>query len=90
MEDSLKKLKINKLIIARPAHLLGDREVPRKEIGITIIELFDKIFKNLLIGPFEKYKNIHGSAVANKIYDCFDESYQPGIYIFENDKIKKV
>ena len=90
MEDSLKKLKFNKLIIARPAHLLGDREVPRKEIGITIIELFDKIFKNLLIGPFKKYKNIHGSVVANKIYDCFDESYQPGIYIIENDKIKKI
>ena len=88
MEDSLKKLKFNKLIIARPAHLLGDREVPRKEIGITIIELFDKIFKNLLIGPFKKYKNIHGSVVANKIYDSFDESYQPGIYIIENDKIK--
>ena len=51
---------------------------------------FDKIFKNLLIGPFKKYKNIHGSVVANKIYDCFDESYQPGIYIIENDKIKKV
>ena len=66
MEDSLKKLKFNKLIIARPAHLLGDREVPRKEIGITIIELFDKIFKNLLIGPFKKYKNIIYSFTSSK------------------------
>ena len=90
MEDSLKKLSFDKLIIARPAHLLGDREVPRNEIGITIIELFDKVFKNFLIGPFKKYRNIHGSVVSNKIYDTFGDSYEPGIYIIENDKIKKI
>ena len=62
VEEYLKSLNFNKLVILRPSFLIGDRVDNRigEKIGILIFKILSPIF----IGPLKKMKPIQANIVA--------------------------
>ncbi len=70
--------------IMRPSMLLGDRKESRlgEAVGKAVMTTFDF----LLVGPFKKYRAIHGKKVAAAIAKAGANNFD-GKVIFESDKI---
>ena len=67
VENEIKLMGYEKIIIAHPSHLLGER--PNEEIP-TNVKLFEKItnfFGFLMIGPLQKFRNVEARKVAKAI-----------------------
>lgn len=82
LEEDLKFLNFNSLIIFRPSFLLGDRSEFRfgEKIGI----IFMKLISPFLIGKLKKYKAIHAKQVATAMINESIKNHS-NYKIVEND-----
>ena len=62
VEEELKRLNFQKLVLMRPSFLMGDRKEKRvgEKIGIFVF----KLLSPLLLGPLKKMRPIHSETVA--------------------------
>ena len=75
-------MNFEKIVIARPSHLLGKR--PKDETQV-IVKLFEKItnfFGFIMIGPLQKFKNVEASKVAKAIIAKMNSS-EKGLHILD-------
>ena len=82
VENEIKLMGYEKIIIAHPSHLLGER--PNEEIP-TNVKVFEKItnfFGFLMIGPLQKFKNIDAKKVAKGIISKMG-SVEDGIHYID-------
>jgi uncharacterized protein YbjT (DUF2867 family) len=84
MEESLKSLQMNSLVLVRPSLLLGNRQEFR--LGEVIMTPLIKLFAPLLVGNLRKYRGVEASKVAACL---IRESIarKSGLTIVESDKI---
>jgi len=84
MEEDLKSLGFETLIIVRPSLLLGNRNEFR--LGEKIASFCMKLFSPFFIGSLKKYKGIQDVAVAKAMiyYSSFSNK---GTFIHENDEL---
>ncbi len=85
VEESIRNLGYSSLYIFRPSLLLGERNESRKgeDIAKKTYRYLDRIF----IGPFKKYKAVHGAEVAEAMITKAKEG-EKGIHVIESDKIR--
>jgi len=83
IEQSLKALPFNSLLIFRPSLLLGDRSEKRvgEDIGKVVMKLIP------YIGPLKKYKPILGRQVANAMHKQAKLSHN-GVQVFESSSLQ--
>ncbi|MBN2634490.1 MAG: NAD(P)H-binding protein [Bacteroidales bacterium] len=86
MEDELIKLEPEKLVIARPSMLLGDRKEFRA--GEAVGKAVMKIVNPLLAGRLKKYRAIHGSDVGKAMIILIQG--EPGMIIAGSDDLQKI
>lgn len=67
VEEEIKSIGYDHVVIAQPGHLLGIRPEDRLRIEVPIIEFFTKIIKPLMIGPLRDFRNISAQEVASSI-----------------------
>jgi len=67
VEEEIKLIGYDHVVIAQPGHLLGIRPEDRLRIEVPIIEFFTKIIKPLMIGPLRDFRNISAQEVASSI-----------------------
>ena len=87
VENEIKSMGYEKIIIAHPSHLLGER--PNEEIPINV-KVFEKItnfFGFLMIGPLQKFKNVEAKKVAKAIISKMD-SVEEGIHYIDYEYFK--
>ena len=84
VEDEIKTLNIPTIQIFQPSLIMG----PRKEfrLGELIGKGIMAILNPLMIGPGKKYRGIPAQTIAKGIVHHLEKS-NPGITIFESDKI---
>ncbi len=84
VEDEIKTLNIPTIQIFQPSLIMG----PRKEfrLGELIGKGIMAILNPLMIGPGKKYRGIHAQTIAKGMVHHLEKS-NPGITIFESDKI---
>ena len=86
-EEEIMSLGFEKVIIARPGHLLGKRKNESINPIIFIFELITNIAGMLLLGPLKKFKNIDSSKVANTIIEKINTS-PDGVYFLDYDDFR--
>ena len=87
IEEEIKLMNFEKIVIARPSHLLGKR--PKDETQL-IVKLFEKItnfFGFIMIGPLQKFKNVEASKVAKAIISKMNSS-EKGLHILDFKNFK--
>lgn len=84
MEEELKLLGLEHLIILRPSLLLGKRDEVR--MGELAGKFLTKFFSPLLLGKMKKYKPVEASVVAKSMFINTINSNQR-VRIIENDEI---
>ncbi|GEM80687.1 NAD-dependent epimerase/dehydratase family protein [Vibrio superstes] len=72
MERDLRKLGFERLVIARPGPLQGDRTAPRWDE--VVLQKVLKVVKPIMLGPLENLRPIHAQTVARYLVDhlCID------------------
>jgi uncharacterized protein YbjT (DUF2867 family) len=75
LEEEIKKIGYEKVVIAQPGHLLGARPGEKLRIEITIMEFITKILEPLMIGPIKPFRSIEATNVA----DAMVRSIQDGV-----------
>jgi len=86
-EEEIMSLGFDKVIIARPGHLLGKRKNESINPIIFIFEMITNITGMLLLGPLKKFKNIDSSKVASAIIEKINTS-PDGVYFLDYDDFK--
>lgn len=86
-EEEIMSLGFEKVIIARPGHLLGKRKNESINPIIFIFELITNIAGTFLLGPLKKFKNIDSSKVANAIIKKINTS-PDGVYFLDYDDFR--
>ena len=83
VEEELKRLSFNKLVIMRPSFLIGDRKEKRlgEKLGIFVFKLLSPLF----LGPLKKMKPIQSEKVAKAMITIANVNL--GKTIFESDEI---
>ncbi|MBL7906573.1 MAG: NAD(P)H-binding protein [Bacteroidales bacterium] len=86
MEETLRKLQFEQLVILRPSLLLGIRPEGRwlEDLGKS----FFKIFSVLMIGKLRKYKPVHAETVAKAMIWFSNE--RKNLIIAESDAIASI
>lgn len=87
VEQELKKIGFDNLIIVRPSMLLGERNEFR--LGELIGKKIMKFFSFVFVGKLKKYKAIEAKVVAKamiKLVDCVDTMER----IVESDELQKL
>ena len=84
VEEDLKKVCKNGLIILRPSMLMGKRQEFR--FGELMGKGFMKVFGFLFIGSMKKYRGIDAAKVAEAMVLCA-KSTKSGIITMESDQI---
>jgi uncharacterized protein YbjT (DUF2867 family) len=87
MEEALKALNFEKLIIARPSLLLGNRT--EKRFGERVGIILYKVFRFMFVGSLRKYKGIEASDVARAMIKLALND-QKGVIVVESDKLKEI
>lgn len=87
VENALKRLKFNSLVIVRPSMLLGQRAEFR--LGESIGKFFMKSLGFLFIGKLKKYKAIEASVVA-KAMIALSKAGLEEVSVFESDRLQKL
>lgn len=85
MEEGILKSGINKIVIARPSMLLGDRK--ERRVGEIAGKIVMKTVSPLLAGKLTKFRAIHGRDVARALIVLLDRETDKKI--FESDELKK-
>ena len=86
-EEEIMSLGFEKVIIARPGHLLGKRKNESINPIIFIFEMITNITGMLLLGPLKKFKNIASSKVASAIIEKINTS-PDGVYFLDYDDFR--
>ena len=86
-EEEIMSLGFDKVIIARPGHLLGKRKNESINPIIFIFEMITNITGMLLLGPLKKFKNIDSSKVASAIIEKINTS-PDGVYLLDYDDFR--
>jgi len=84
VEDEIKTLNIPTIQIFQPSLIMGSRKEFR--LGELIGKGIMAILNPLMIGPGKKYRGIHAQTIAKGMVQYLEKS-NPGITIFESDKI---
>jgi len=85
MEEVVRQLKFNTLVILRPSFLLGNRI--EKRLGERIAKIAIQLFSPLLIGKLKKYRGIEAKNVSKKMIEMI-LAMNTGTFIIESDLIK--
>ena len=85
IEDDLKSLDLNKLIIIRPSLLMGERKEKRFSESLAISLM--KVINPMMLGPLKKYRGIAAQAVAKKMILETRKKSNGKLTIIENDSI---
>lgn len=72
LEEEILNLGFDKVVIARPGHLLGKRDLPTPK-EVKIYELIFKIASPLMVSVLRKYRNIKAESVANSLISSVNE-----------------
>ncbi|MDC0367338.1 NAD(P)H-binding protein [Gammaproteobacteria bacterium] len=72
LEEEILNVGFDKVVIARPGHLLGKRDLPTPK-EIKIYELIFKIASPLMVSVLRKYRNIKAESVANSLISSVNE-----------------
>lgn len=86
MEEGIRKVPFDQIVIVRPSMLLGHRNEFR--FGELIGKVFMKAIGFLLVGPARKYRAISGRAVARAMIDLIKSSRNDVIYL--SDELQKL
>jgi uncharacterized protein YbjT (DUF2867 family) len=86
-EEALARISFEALHIFRPSLLLGNREEHRagEKAGAVVMSAI----KNVMVGPFKKYRPIQANDVA-KAMVCIAQKDLKGINIFESQRIQEI
>jgi uncharacterized protein YbjT (DUF2867 family) len=84
MEEGLKALHFQKLVIVRPSLLLGTRSEFR--LGEEMAKMFSGLMKILFFGPFKKYRAIEASTVARSLLVLVNSDHMGPV--FESDNLE--
>ncbi|MEE4115467.1 MAG: NAD(P)H-binding protein [Marinilabiliaceae bacterium] len=79
MEKGIEKLPFEKVLIARPSLLLGERKESRPMEKAAIV--FYKIFSFLLIGKLKFYRAIHGRDVARAMIELLVRNDEKTVFL---------
>ena len=87
MENDLKSIGFNKLVIARPSIILGNRK--DKRLGESISKIVIPILGILLIGKLKKFKGIHARTIARAMIKMLSDHSVSGMTICEYSMLHK-
>ena len=87
IEKEIIAMSFEKVVIARPSHLLGKRKNEEVSVLISVFENITNILGHLMIGPLKKYRNVHASNVANSLVSKMNNA-DSGIHILDFDDFK--
>lgn len=87
VENSLKKMNFDSLVIVRPSMLLGERKEFR--LGESIGKVLMKGLDFLFIGKLKKYKAIQASVVARALLKLSKTDLE-NISVFESDRLQEI
>lgn len=73
LEEEILNVGFDKVVIARPGHLLGKRDLPTAK-EVKIYELIFKIASPLMVSVLRKYRNIKAESVANSLISSVNET----------------
>ena len=76
-----------KVVIARPSHLLGKRKDEKISFLISALEIITNLLGHLMIGPLKKYRNIHASNVASSLVSKMND-IEDGIHMLDFNDFK--
>jgi uncharacterized protein YbjT (DUF2867 family) len=86
VEEELKRLSFNKLVIMRPSFLIGDRKEKRlgEKLGIFVFKLLSPLF----LGPLKKMKPIQSEKVAKAMIKISNGDFRQ--QVFESNEIVEI
>lgn len=87
IEKEIIAMGFEKVVIARPSHLLGKRKNEEVSVLISVFENITNVLSYLMIGPFKKYRNVDASNVANSLVSKMNNT-DSGIHILDFDDFK--
>ena len=67
LEKEIKLIGYEKVVIAQPGHLLGDRPDDGLRLGIVLMELGAKVLEPLMLGPLKDLRSIAAAKVASSM-----------------------
>ena len=82
IENEIKLMGYEKIIIAHPSHLLGKRPNEVIPLNVKIFEKITNLFGLLMIGPLQKFRNVEAKKVAKAIISKMD-SVEEGIHYID-------
>ena len=86
LEEEILNIGFDKVVIARPGHLLGKRDIPIA-IEVKIYELIFKTISPLMVSVFRKYRNIRAESVAASLVAYINKPSK-GCVILDYDNFK--
>ena len=87
IEKEIIAMGFEKVVIARPSHLLGKRKNEQISILISVFENITNVLGYLMIGPLKKYRNVHASNVASSLVSKMNNA-DSGIHILDFNNFK--
>ena len=88
VEEEILSLDFEKVVIARPSHLLGKRANERINLFVFIFEKITNLTGYFLIGPLSKFKNVHAKKVARSLISKMNNNEIKGKQILYYDDFK--
>jgi len=67
VEEEILSLGFEKVVIARPSHLLGKRVNEKTNPVVLVFEKITNLTGYLLFGPLKKFRNVHAKIVASSL-----------------------
>ena len=88
VEEEILSLDFEKVVIARPSHLLGKRANERMNLFVFIFEKITNLTGYFLIGPLSKFRNVHAKKVARSLVSKMNNNEIKGKQILYYDDFK--
>ena len=87
IEKEIIAMGFEKVVIARPSHLLGKRKNEQISFLISVFENITNVLGYLMIGPLKKYRNVHALNVASSLVSKMNNA-DSGIHILDFNNFK--
>ena len=87
VEKEIISMGFEKVVIARPSHLLGKRKDEKISFLISALEIITNLLGYLTIGPLKKFRNIHASNVASSLVSKMND-IEDGIHMLDFNDFK--
>ena len=88
IEEEILSLGYEKVVIARPSHLLGKRVNEKINPVVLIFEEITNLTGYMLHGPFKKFRNVHANKVASSLVSIMNNEIK-GKHILYYDDFKE-